>query len=89
MAELKIALTNPITTTVTTEVEQSVTEVTIKRIVVVPELDTMRVIVDLGGKEIPFVVNGEDYTSVVSNCDVAAIIAILQTKLEATVATNA
>jgi hypothetical protein len=85
MAELKIQLSQSVTTTALVESDVEVTEVSIKRIVVIPELNRMRVLVDVAGKEVPFIVEGEDYASVVGNCDVAAIITILQTKLESIV----
>jgi hypothetical protein len=85
MAELKIQLSQSVTTTALVESDVEVTEVSIKRIVVLPELNRMRVLVDVAGKEVPFIVEGEDYASVVGNCDVAAIITILQTKLESIV----
>ena len=88
MAELKIQLSKSVSTTALVESEIEVTVVSIKRIVVLPELNRMRVLVDVAGKEVPFVVEGEDYALVVGNCDVSAIIAILQTKLESTIASN-
>ena len=88
MAELKIQLSQSVNTTTLVESNVEVTEVSIKRIVVFPELNRMRVLVNVAGKEVSFVVEGDDYASVVGNCDVAAIIAILQTKLESTIAQN-
>ena len=88
MAELKVTLNQPVTTLAKVESEVEVTEVAIKRIVILPELNTMRVIVDVAGNDVPFVVDGGDYATVVQNCNVPAIVALLQTKLEATIADN-
>jgi len=88
MAELKITLNSPVTTVATVQAETQISEVEIKRIVVLPAQNTMRVIVDVGGKEVPFMVNGDNYDTVASHCDVAAIIALFQSQLEAHIASN-